>query len=188
MTGRKSETREEGLGTREGGAGERKREGRLHFRSISFAVVALFLSLLFSLFSSPLFLSFSLLSSLLFSSLPFFSFLCRHFPKRRDTPLPTNFTRPDLSIRALANAFSFVSFARREIDSCARLARCYVRGEAKDRLRSAIGGRLKISRGREDWKFGRETCLRIASNRDLRERRRNTVRDKVKVSLLGCGA
>lgn len=63
MTGRKSETREEGLGTREGGAGERKREGRLHFRSISFAVVALFLSLLFSLFSSPLFLSFSSLFS-----------------------------------------------------------------------------------------------------------------------------
>lgn len=91
MTGRKSETRVGGggLGTREEGAGERKREGRLHFRSISFAVVALSL---FSFF-------FLLLFSLLLFSLLLFSFL-RHdttFQNDFPTTLPTNFTRADPS-------------------------------------------------------------------------------------------
>lgn len=82
MTGRKSETR--GLGTREEGAGERKREGRLHFRSISFAVVAL------SLFSFFFLLLFSLL---LFSFLRHDATFQNDFP----TTLPTNFTRADPS-------------------------------------------------------------------------------------------
>lgn len=86
MTGRKSETRVGGggLGTREEGAGERKREGRLHFRSISFAVVAL------SLFSFFFLLLFSLL---LFSFLRHDTTFQNDFP----TTLPTNFTRADPS-------------------------------------------------------------------------------------------
>ena len=115
MTGRESETREGGLGTRERGAGERKREGRLHFRSISFAVVAPSLSL--SFFSS-LFLS---------SPLLFFSFLSTFQNDTRYAASSDKF-HPSRSFDTSVAFPSvlFFRFSNREIDSNA--PRLFARG------------------------------------------------------------